>query len=270
MGEAEIQPTPPRTTMADQPNTQDDDSTKKETIRITLPPKAEQPSIKRETVRIAVPGTSAPAPVGDAPKKETSKIPMSAIVPPPASSPAPSTPSGVVTKPLSGTPPPPPPGAGPVTKPLSSVTPPKPPPLTGKPTIPLRPAAPAGSAAMPPPPSGIRPPAPPAPGQSGISAPPVRPASPKKETARINLPSDAAKGAPTLPKATVKMQQTQPLSKNPAPSISQMTPSMSVDSSPAKSDTAATVLSVLAFLLSGAALFFVVQIYNAAQAVPFP
>lgn len=251
--------------MADQPNTQDDDSTKKETIRITLPPKADQPSVKRETVRINVPGTAAPAPVGQVPKKETSKITLTAPPPSaPAAPAAPVAPSGVATKPLSGTPPPPRPAGAPITKPLSSVTPPKPPPLTGKPTIPLKPAPPAGSAAMPPPPSGVRPPAPPAPGQSGIAAPPVRPASPKKETARINLPSDAPKGSAALPKATVKMQPTQPLSKVPSPNISQAMPSMSVNSSPATNDTAATALSVLAFLASGAALFFAYQVYTAA------
>jgi hypothetical protein len=47
-------------------------------------------------------------------------------------------------------------------------------------------------------------------------------------------------------------------------------PAMSVDSSPAKNDTVATVLAVLAFLASGAALWFVYQIYTAAQPVPFP
>ncbi len=66
------------------------------------------------------------------------------------------------------------------------------------------------------------------------------------------------------------MQQTQPLSKSPAPAISQAMPAMSVDSSPAKNDTVATVLAVLAFLASGAALWFVYQIYTAAQPVPFP
>ena len=257
--------------MADSPNTQDDDSTKKETIRITLPPKADQPSVKRETVRINVPGTSAPPPVGQVPKKETSKIPMSSISPAPAPAAppisAPVAPSGVTTKPLSGPPAPPKLGSAPVTKPLSSVTPPKPPPLTGKPTIPLRPAPPAGSGAMPPPPpSGVRPPAPPAPGQSGITAPGVRPASPKKETARITLPSDMPKGAPALPKATVKMQQTQPLTKSPAPAISQAMSTMSVDSSPAKSDMASTVLSILGFLATLAALYFSYVVY--AEALP--
>ncbi len=261
--------------MADQTNTQDDDSTKKETIRITLPPKADQPSSKRETVRINVPGSSAPA--DDATHKETAKIPMSGItVPPPAPAPA-APPAGTITKPLTGTPPPPKITGAPITKPLSGVMPPKPPPLTGKPTIPLRPAAPAGSGSVPPPPSGMRAPVPnqsgirpPAPGQSGIASQPVRPASPKKETARINLPSDMPKSAPALPKATVKMQQTQPLSKSPAPAISQAMPTMSVDSSPAKNDTVATVLSVLAFLASGTALWFVYTIFEAAKPVAFP
>jgi hypothetical protein len=45
-------------------------------------------------------------------------------------------------------------------------------------------------------------------------------ASPKKETARITLPPEGAKSA--LPKATVKMQQTQPLA--PRPSAIQQAP----------------------------------------------
>lgn len=61
------------------------------------------------------------------------------------------------------------------------------------------------------------------------------------------------------------MQQTQPLTKAPAPAISQSLATMSVDSSPAKADTASTVLSVLAFLASGAALFFAWQVMEAAK-----
>lgn len=68
-----------------------------------------------------------------------------------------------------------------------------------------------------------------------------------------------------MPKATVKMQQTQPLSRVPAPAISQAMTTMGVDSSPAKADTVSTVLSVLAFLASGAALFFAYNMYSAAQ-----
>ena len=44
-----------------------DDATKNDTIRITLPPKSEAPAVKRETVRINVPGKPA-APLGTAPK----------------------------------------------------------------------------------------------------------------------------------------------------------------------------------------------------------
>lgn len=46
-------------------------------------------------------------------------------------------------------------------------------------------------------------------------------------------------------------------------------PAMSVESSPAKNDTVATALSVVAFIASGAALWFVYTIYEAAKAVPF-
>ena len=72
------------------------------------------------------------------------------------------------------------------------------------------------------------------------------------------------KGAPALPKATVKMQQTQPLTKSPAPAISQAMSTMSVDSSPAKSDTASTVLSILGFLATVAALYFSYVFYTEA------
>lgn len=213
---------------------QDDDSTKKETIRITLPPKADAPAVKRETVRIAVPGTQS-QPLGNMPKKETSKIQLPG--------------SGIA-------PPPPPPSGGPATKPLSAaVPPPKPPPLTGKPTVPLKPA--------PPKPSGV------APQPSGIVA---KPASPKKETARINLPSEPPKSsAPALPKATVRMQQTQPLSKGPTSGIrSQPLSSTSqvvapTSESSGKADTLTIVLSVLAFVASGAAAYFAYTVYDRGQ-----
>jgi hypothetical protein len=222
---------------------QDDDSTKKETIRITLPPKSDQPAVKRETVRINVPGSQS-QPLSSIPKKETSKITL-----PPTTAAA----SGAV-------PPPPAPGS-PATRPLSSaVPPPKPPPLTGKPTVPLKPAAP-------PAPSGVVPP----PAPSGVVA---KPASPKKETARITLPSEAPKSAaPALPKATVKMQQTQPLVKGPTSgtrsqplgATSQVSVAAPVDSSPAKADTVTLVLSVLAFLAALGAAFVSYSAYSAAE-----
>jgi len=228
---------------------QDDDSTKKETIRITLPPKGDAPAVKRETVRINVPGTQS-QPLSSIPKKETSKITLpGGATPPPAA-------VGPPTKPLSSAPPPPAP-ASPATKPLSNATPPpKPPPLSGRPTVPLRPNAPSG-AVPPAAPSGM-----------------ARPASPKKETARINLPSDAPKSsAPALPKATVKMQQTQPLSKGPVSgtrsqplaSTSQISVAAAASSSPRKSDTWAIVLSVIAFLTSGTALYFTITVWKTAD-----
>lgn len=191
-------------------NAQDDDS-KKETIRITLPPKTE-PS-----------GITPPPPSPAAPP----------VPPPPTSS--------------AGAPPPPPP-----TRPLSgAVPPPKPPPLAGKPTVPLRPATPAGS--------GVQ--------GSGIAP---RPTSPKKETARINLPS-GANPAPALPKATVKMQQTQPLSKAPAPALSQSVSLQQAAASAAasagagKPDKVALGLSIAAFVVAGVALFIVNSISTAAK-----
>lgn len=217
---------------------QDDDSTKKETIRITLPPKGDLPAAKRETVRINVPGAQN-EPLSSIPKKETSKITL-----PPASGMAPPPPSSI------GAPP---------TRPLTSaVPPPKPPPLTGKPTVPLRPAPPSG---MTPPPAAAAQP-------SGIIA---KPASPKKETARITLPSDAPRsGGPALPKATVKMQQTQPISKAPASGVrsastSQVTVASASDTSPGKADVGTMALSIVSALASAAALYCVWMAGKAAQ-----
>ena len=61
----------------------DDESDKKETIRITLPPKSDEPIAKRETVRVNVPAGGADE-SGPAPKKETSKVilPASGTMPP--------------------------------------------------------------------------------------------------------------------------------------------------------------------------------------------
>lgn len=225
-------------------------SDKSETIRITLPASTETPVSKRETVRINI-----PEPAGSTPKKETSKVnlPVSGAVPPPPP----------LTRPSA------PPAPPPLTKPISGTTPPpKPPPLGTKPTIPLKPA-----------PSGAVPaPSPAAPAASGIVA---KPASPKKETARISLPTEAPKSsAPALPKATVKMQATQPLAKAPSPAsgIRQSLPSGTtsgalkaasatsiapvVSSSPAKSDTLGIVLSILAFLGATAAGVFSFLIYQ--------
>ena len=119
----------------------------------------------------------------------------------------------------------------------SGVTPPPKPPSLGaaRPTVPLRPApAPSGAASKPPLPSG-----------SGIQAAPplaMKPAAPKKETARITLPVEGGMPKPPMPKATVKMQQTQPLVSRPAPTLTQssaMMPAPVSSSSPAMQADAA-------------------------------
>src|SRR5436190_2005357 len=88
-------------------------------------------------------------------------------------------------------------------KPMApGVPPPKPPSLGARPTVPLKPVAPA------------------APTPTAGAEPVVqKAATPKKETARITLPAEGA-AKPALPKATVKMQQTQPLQARPQSAIS--------------------------------------------------
>jgi len=238
----EIPPAPSEST--------EEDATKAETIRITLPPKPDQPTVKRETVRINLPGKpAATMPPSNAPKKETTKIPPVEGTPPPASAPT------TAAKPFVPPPPKPPSAMGSgVMKPVSGVNPPpKPPSLGGKPTVPLKPA---------PAPSSVAKPVPPA--TSGTN-PPVEPvtqraASPKKETARITLPPEGGGGKPALPKATVKMQQTQPLVKGPGASVSSQTSlqpvaaltTASVATAPmeAEPDGLVNILAIAALLVS--------------------
>ena len=227
------------------PSESGDDITKSETIRITLPPKSEQPAVKRETVRINVPGKPTMPPAGIVPKKETTKLPTGSEE---ATSPgAPAPPAGV-SKPFI----PPPPGAKPLpSAPMSAprplggaAPPPKPPTLGARPPAPLKPAAPAAPASTP---------------EPVIQ----RGAVPKKETARITIPTEGAK--PALPKATVKMQQTQPLAKS--PSAIQTVPSLQtapLPSGPA-ADPLIGPLSVAAFLLSLVAAGIVYVIYHTAS-----
>lgn len=234
------------------PSESTEDATKAETIRITLPPKTDQPVAKRETVRINLPGKPAPTPgLSNAPKKETTKIsPVEAGSPPPPTS---------AGKPFVPPPPKPPSSIGSgIQKPMSGVTPPpKPPSLGAKPTVPLKPT-PAPSAPKPP--------------SSGSNAPvePVtqRAASPKKETARITLPPEG--GKPALPKATVKMQQTQPLVKQPAASVasaSSLQPApaltnMAAAQIEAEPDGMVNVLSIAALLISLISLGLVFWAYS--------
>src|SRR5258706_1316018 len=125
------------------PSESTEDATKAETIRITLPPKPDQPTAKRETVRINLPGKPAATPgAGNAPKKETTKIP-------PVEAAASALPAA--GKPFVPPPPKPPSpvGSG-VMKPISGINPPpKPPSLGAKPTVPLKPTPPPGSVAKP-------------------------------------------------------------------------------------------------------------------------
>jgi hypothetical protein len=236
------------------PSESADEAAKAETIRITLPAKPETPTAKRETVRINLPGKSGITPIppaGVSPKKETTKLSAGIQTPEPgAGGDAPAEGS----RPFMPPPPKPPSQAAvplPPSKPMSGSVPPRPPSLS-KPTVPLKPG-PATTA------SGVRPApgAPMKPAGSGIEPVTQKAAAPKKETARITLPPEGTK--PSMPKATVKMQQTQPLVRQPVPSSIQTAPaiqtagaSTSASSSP-ESDTAMNVLAIAAFLVSLAA-----------------
>lgn len=236
--------------MADEPSITppEDEAAKAETIRITLPPKGDQP-VKRETVRINLPGKpaelSGPG-TSSAPKKETTKIAVEGgptPLPPPGPGGAkPFVPSAPGARP--GAPMPPRPlGAS------GAAPPPKPPSLGARPMAPLKPAS-----------------APAAPSAPGAPRPsePVKAAQPKKETARITLPPEGAKAG--MPKATVKMQQTQPLVRQPStvqasPVIQQAALSMSpVSEGP---DSGTTIMSIAAFIFSLAALGLSFWAYSA-------
>ncbi len=245
-----------------------DDASKAETIRITLPPKQEQQAVKRETVRINLPGKPASVPpMGIAPKKETTKLgggitpaPVSSIemsetapisrlsVPPPPKPPAaPSAPSV------------PPPPSGIASKPIGGGAPPKPPTMGARPTVPLKPApAPA--------PTGVGGGPTPAPMPSPVAQ---KAAAPKKETARITLPPEGG-AKPALPKATVKMQQTQPLVNRPAASL---TPAAAVTTAAlpvnaagsAAPDGLANIMGIAAAVVSIISLALVWMAYSAAS-----
>ncbi len=241
-----------------------DDASKAETIRITLPAKPDQPTAKRETVRINLPGKpAATMPSGVGPKKETTKIPApgdetaTQIGTPPASS----------TKPFLPPPPKPPGSLGSgVMKPMapggSAINPPpKPPSFGAKPTLPLKPAPAPGAVAKPVAPAG-----------SGINPPPEpvtqRAAAPKKETARITLPPEGGKAG--MPKATIKMQQTQPLVRQPGASVTQSSiqPAPSITTASAGSEETAAdgmvnILSIAALVVAAVSLALVFFAYSA-------
>jgi hypothetical protein len=96
-------------------------------------------------------------------------------------------------------------------------------------------------------------------------------AAPKKETARITLPPEGVT-KPALPKATVKMQQTQPLVKSqsamqPSPQLQQAAAPM--QSAGPAGDPLMGPLSIAAFVLSLAAAGVVYLIFASASA-PIP
>ncbi len=172
---------------------------KKETVRITLPPKPmEMNALKRETVRIG--STEAGT---NGPKKETTRLPAistAASMSSPASATQPlSPPPPGVIKPLGG------PGKAPLapTSPLKAPgsIPPRPPAFGVKPSLGLRPP---GAAPAPASPTGVLPTPPPAAAGAPAEIATAKPAStaPKKETARIQVPPQPK---PMVPKATVRM-----------------------------------------------------------------
>jgi hypothetical protein len=93
-------------------------------------------------------------------------------------------------------------------------------------------------------------------------------ASPKKETARITLPPEGGKAA--MPKATIKMQQTQPLIKQPAQTGTQSSiqPALTTTTAAAASVEAApdgmvNVLSIVAVIVSLISFGLVFMAYSA-------
>lgn len=258
------------------PSESADDASKAETIRITLPTK-EQPTAKRETVRINLPGK--PAPTGQitpgvVPKKETTKIVGAGDMTQAETQAAPPPPPASGAKPFVPPPPKPPSSlsSGPL-KPVSGINPPpKPPSLGAKPGPPGLPAKPAPSAAAA---AATLIAKPPAPGGGGTVEPVTqKAAAPKKETARITLPPEG--GKPGMPKATIKMQQTQPLIRTPGATVTQsgvspapalatttLAPAMAV--SEPTSDGAVTVLSIFALVIALVSLALVFLAYNASS-----
>jgi hypothetical protein len=92
----------------------------------------------------------------------------------------------------------------------------------------------------------------------------VKPASPKKETARIQVPPTAK---PTMPKATVKMQQTQPLAPAPAAAITKAPAPATVSAAAAEAEPAADPLvGILGWVAAAAALVALGLTYAALSA----
>lgn len=187
-------------------------------------PSSEPPS--NETVRINIPPLAdsqdakretvriGPTTGGASPKKESTRI----LAPPPPPA---------IPKAFGG----PAPGALPAVKPMGTA---------GAPSMPAR----SGPPPKPPTPlAAMNPPAP-----TMTEAPPVtvKPTAPKKETARIQVPPEPN---PAIPKATVRMQQTQPLVSAPAPALTAAAPAV-INEVDTVADPLIVPLSAGAFVLS--------------------
>jgi hypothetical protein len=90
-------------------------------------------------------------------------------------------------------------------------------------------------------------------------------AAPKKETARITLPPEGGAAKPALPKATIKMGQTQPLASRPQAATAGAAPATAAPLMQARpaSDGAVNLLSGLALVASLAVLAAVYLVYAA-------
>jgi len=193
---------------------------------------------KKETFRINIPSPGSAGETQDlgALKKETVKISIPKRPDQPGSGPLPTTTSVV----------PPAAPAVPAAPGRPFVPPPPPPKPPG-----------AASAPVPPPPAAPRPPAPPAPPKAPEpAAAPVtmKAAQPKKETARIQLPPEPK----PLPKATVRMQQTQPLAQTPAAQASSAAITKVAAPMPAAEDSGS--VGIAAAVLAISAIVLVIQI----------
>ena len=238
---------------------------KKETIRINLPAKT---GVQRDTIRINLAENKtadeasrttmpidlskaggAPAPT---PPPPAGKIPLPPKLPgtlPPAPSSIPVPPP----RPPGPAMPPPPASIPSAPKPPQGLVPPTPPAAPLKPVLPVIPAAPAAPAAP------VLPATPVAPVANTPNAPAApaaqKPVAPKKETTRIALPPDPK----SMPKTTVKLNQTAPLSTPmPAPSIK--TIGVATTDSPSQEDPMMLPLSIAALV---AAIFVLVTAFIA-------
>ncbi|HEY5892489.1 MAG TPA: hypothetical protein VIT91_04590 [Chthoniobacterales bacterium] len=208
---------------------------KKETVRITLPPRPTNGIaggvVKHETVRIT---TSIQSPVAE-------------TAPPPLNPPPKPLGAGLPPKPLGAGLPPKPLGTGLPPKPLGAGLPPRPAaPFAPKPLGALNPAVPpaapkpfsplASSATAPGPLPSV-------PKPFGNIAPVAVKPSPKKETARIQPPSTPK----SLPQATLKLQQTQSVAATPGAAVK---PAGAVSQKAAPQKQESLLVSVLVFAVS--------------------